>query len=281
MTTFVWVDRNGVHLHVQSPDALNKEVDGIEDEIMAEFELMEQASADNKYLHRLKVTRLSARLTQLSADLTNFDTWNMNHIIAEANKLADSIENISEPMKELILCALLHNEHMELLNNPEARDERLAGGMTDNQKFAIYLSRSSERPPLSASRGEVYDWLQQVLGFIRPVSDEGGWFKWIDNEGASRRLLSQLAIELELAALWDEALGLVPRLRSAQNENDPVAALIEYDEIEGRISQLQTDLDLFKADSASRTDKEWEACAREYKQAYEKKLFDKVNRRII
>lgn len=267
MITFKWVDRNGLVHALSSPMPIEEEADAISREIDRVLERMKTASADRKSELRLVIRSHSFRLQQLHEDAERWNCHAAEQIDEDAAKLVEYIKKLLTEVQPIMIIALLHREHEELMTDTENRDQMLVGEMTRAQRMAVARSTVEPKPSPDATRREVHEWLKGDPAFYRPRTDEGGWFECHDAAGAMHRLLSPLRIEMGIADIANHLCALMPALRGEVSQNEKVHAVETANPAIRRLSVLQVDLERFEREQDEREDDEWHVWETEWRKS--------------
>lgn len=261
MSEFRWTDRFGAEHLIETPQAINAEIEEVATEIDRGFRALEIADWAKKEEIRDKLRCLFDRLQELHADSARWNANAFQQAKRQAEKLATEIESLREEALPIMMVARLHEEHLEEFASGSARPTLLAQPATETQKRAILMSDQSPKPALSLTRGEAREWLLNDPVFARPLNDEGGWFEWRDKDGGIHLLASQLQIELEMSSLIDELLALAPHLTNATSQYAASRAILAANEKLARTSVLQLNLEHF---ARQKEDLLWKICQSEW-----------------
>lgn len=261
MSEFRWTDRYGAEHLLDTPQAINAEVEAVAAEIDRGFRALAVARPAKKDEVRDTLRRLFDRLQELHADSERWNASAFQQAKRQAEELAAEIETLKEEALPIVMVARLHKEHLEEFSSGSARPTLLAQPATATQMRAISMSPQSPKPSLSITRGEAREWLLNDPVFARPLNDEGGWFEWRDKDGGIHLLASQLQIELEMSSLIDELLALAPHLTNATSQYAASRAILAANEKLARTSVLQLNLEHF---ARQKEDLLWKICQSEW-----------------
>lgn len=251
---FVWTDRAGREVILDTPEAIDAERTAIIAEI---GKLTADAASPDKTVNRAArahIGNLCDRLGVLEQDIQRWNAHAEERMRPEALRLADWIEEFNRFAWPMLIIGNLLDESLAELHGADNKELRSLP-MTDAQRAAIAHSSLSTKPAADATRGEVDDWLRDDPELFRPVSDEGGWFEWLDAEGSTHRLASPLRIEYELGEISSELWWLLPDLRAPSALTDCVEAIEKANSVIPRIFVLQGDLERFR--NEARANEEW------------------------
>ena len=267
MTTFEWVDRNGLLHELSSPMPIEKEADAISREIDQVLGRMENASADRKSELRLVIRSYGFRLQELQEDAERWNCHTYEQIDADAANLVGKIEKLLIEVQPMLIIALLHREHKKVITDTENRDQMLNGEMTRAQRMAVARSTVEPKPSSDATRREVHEWLKGDPAFYRPRTDEGGWFEWYDADDIMHRLLSPRRIEMEIADIAYGLRPLLPALKGEVSQNEKVHAVETANPAIRRLSVLQLYLERFAREQEEREENEWHVWETEWRKS--------------
>lgn len=268
MSVFSWTDRHGKKLDLETPEAIDDEAEQIATEIDECLQRAREGSPDEVRRMRDQIRQLLARRDQLAEDAKRWNAFALDQAKIAANHLILEICDFLEEAAPIVLPAALHEEFVQELSDPLTRAQLLAGPMTDLQKAAIEHSQMEPKPPEDATRGEAVAWLNKDPALFRPLSDEGGWFEWHDEDGTIHRLASPLRIEEEISLivnLLDEiATELTENLIPNGSLEELTLKLQSANSVISRLRVLQEDLDRFAMEQAEREDEEWKRFENEW-----------------
>ena len=253
---FVWTDRRGNAHELDTPALIIAERVAINAEIDAALADAVSAEVERNGPARVLIRSLNGRLLVLESDAERWNAHAEALTRADALELTSWIEEFNRSVWAMTIIGTLHDERMEALgSDPERSLQTLP--MTDVQRVAVAYSALEPKPPADATRGEVDDWLQNDAILFRPLSDEGGWFEWLDGEGMMHRLASPLRIEYELAEISAELWSMLPVLGESDNYFDIAHAIARANAVIPRVFILQRDLERFERESKERENEEW------------------------
>ncbi|QDH35120.1 hypothetical protein [Porphyrobacter sp. YT40] len=261
MSTFSWTDRHGRQHHLEAPTAIDDEAEEIATEIDAHLPRARKGSSDDVRRAREHIRQLQARLDQLAEDGKRWNEFALVQARDEARRVSIAISDFLDEVPQVICPAALHMETREELSDPSTRAQLLSGPMTEWQQRAIEFSHLEPKPSSDATRGEALEWLNNDPAFFRPLSDEGGWFEWIDAEGVAQRLASPLQIETEIGNLADSLSELEVKMSEAclstADLNEIVSDLEVANILFSRLDILQGDLERFAQEQIDQEEQEW------------------------
>lgn len=267
--TFVWINRDGRHLELDSPKPIEEEAEAVSREIDALVDLLNDPEQQMRGPARDATRLLNERLSVLRSEL---DRWNAQ-AMAAANAVADAlheqIDRLPEILGQTLLVVRLHDDHQQIIDitagAPNTRADLMAGPMTGLQRQAIAAVGSRNSPPATATREQAQTWLDHQPRFVRQRHADNGWFVWIDRHGHAHRLIDPLPIEREVAAIASELAALRPRLVDRVDPAVLYATVIAGTASWGRLQILKEDLERFEQDDIAREDVEWNRYAADWR----------------
>ena len=252
MSVFSWTDRQGKKHDLETPEAIDDEAEQIATEIDECLQRAREGSPEEVRRMRDQIRLLLARRDQLAEDAKRWNTFALHQAKIAANHLIVEICDFLEEAALIVLPAALHEESVQELSDPSRRAQLLDGPMTDWQRFAIEHAQIEPKPSKDATRGEALEWLNEDPAWFRPLTDEGGWFKWHDAEGAIHRLASPLRIEQEIGVIAESLDEMATELSEQLVPNGILKDLTFKLELANilvsRLHVLKRDLERFERD---------------------------------
>jgi hypothetical protein len=258
MSGFKWTDRFGVVRTLEAPAAIEAEADEISAEIDEAINKSKNAPRDMVVAYRVQIRDLVGRLNALRSDADRWNDYAFEQAKVAAKRRVEEIDAFIEAAWDIVTLASLHEDRTETFAREDDRAAALAGPATDAQRRAIARSDREPKPSEGLTRAEAEEWLDGDPAYWRPMTDEGGWFPWVDADGTAHRLASPLQIELEVAKLAMALDELIPTLIESKSIIEIDRALEETNVISARILVLESDLERFALEQIRQEDEEWE-----------------------
>lgn len=265
MTLFRWVDRHGTEHLLDGPEQIETEIEAIAAEVDEEVDLLSYCGREAEPTVRNEIRKLTMRLQQLNADCERWNAHALKVAREEAGRIVAEIERIIRDASVIRVVVAIHREQIEGSRAQAADPDLFAGPATQIQRHAMELSEQEPKPPSDVSRADAHAWLMNDPAFYRPVSDEGGWFEWIDNQGGAHRLASPLKIELEIGSAIVRLKSLLPDLRAEFSLENLTELATEYNSLSERVRILYIDLARYEQEQDTRVDQQWETFKEEWK----------------
>lgn len=253
---FVWTDRTGEAHELDTPELIIAERVSINAEIDAALADAVSTELERNGPARALIRSLNHRLHELDSDAESWNAHAEALTRAEASELTIWIEEFNRSAWAMTIIGALHYERMEALGTDPESDFQ-SQPMTDVQRAAVAYSALKPKPPTDATRGEGDDWLQNDATLFRPLSDEGGWFEWLDAEGIMHRLASPLRIEYELAEISHELWSMLPVLRESDDYFDLARMIEQANSVIPRVFVLEKDLERFELEQKAKEEDGW------------------------
>jgi hypothetical protein len=270
MSGFRWTDRFGVVRALEAPAAIEAEVEEISAEIDATISKSKNEPRDVVVACREKIRDLVSRLDVLRSDADRWNAYAFEQAKVAAKQRVEEIQTLIEEAWDILIVAALHEERTETFTSDAERAAALAGPATDAQCRAIARSEREPKPSGDLTRAEAEEWLGADPALWRPLSDEGGWFSWVDADGITHRLSSPLQIEIEAANLVVTLDDLTPTLVESGSLDEINCALEATNDILYRILVLQSDLERFAQEQIGQEDAQWEQFEQEWERLRER-----------
>jgi len=259
MTPFRWVDRDGTEHLLEGPELIETEIEAIAAKIDEEVDILSFCGPRAAPSVRSEIRRLMMRLHELNADCERWNAHALKLAREQAASIVAEIRRISQEASAITTVVAIHNEHIEGLRAQAANFDPLAGPATKIQRRAMEQSKQEPKPPSDVSRTDAHAWLMNDPAFYRPMSDEGGWFEWIDNEGAVNWLGSPLQIEIEVADAIKQLNFLVSNLTDRSSLAELIESINEFNILSERIIVLNKDLERFSESQILEEEHQWDA----------------------
>lgn len=264
MSGFRWTDRYGNERTLETPAAIEAEVNEISAEIDEAFDKSKNAPRDMVVAYRVRIRDLIGRLNTLRSDADRWDAHAFEKAKVEAGERVREIDTFIDEAWNIVTVARLHEDRTETFASADDQATAFAGPATNAQRRAIARSDREPKPSEGLTRAEAEEWLKGDPTFWRPLTDVGGWFAWVDADGTTHRLASSLQIELEIANLAMRLDEIISTLTNSRSFIEMSRSLETTNEIFDRILVLKSDLERFAQEQIGQEDEQWEQCEQEW-----------------